>query len=43
VITPLNIAYEIGYIDEETFTKTEDFTKKIRATIKKVLNKKSKL
>jgi len=35
VITQLNIAYKIGYIDEETFTKAEDFTEKIRATIKK--------
>lgn len=35
VITQLHITYKIDYIDEETFTKAEDFTEKIRATIKK--------
>ena len=44
VITQLNIAYKIGYIDNETFVKAEDFTEKIRATIKKIIiTKKSKL
>lgn len=44
VITQLHITYKIDYIDEETFTKAEDFTEKIRATIKKnIINKKSRL
>lgn len=37
VITQLNIAYQIGYIDELTFTKAEDFTEKIRASLKKLI------
>ena len=37
VITQLNIAYRIGYLDEITFRKIEDFTEKIRASIKKLI------
>ena len=37
VITQLNIAYKIGYLDEKTFTKLEDQTEKIRASLKKLI------
>ncbi len=37
VITQLNIAYRIGYLDENTFKRTEDFTEKIRASLKKLI------
>ncbi len=37
VITQLNIAYRIGYLDESTFNKVEDFTQKIRASLNKLI------
>jgi len=39
VITQLNIAYRIGYINKEVFDKTEDFAEKIRASLKKLIAK----
>ena len=37
VITQLNIAYRIGYLDEQTFRRVEDFTEKIRASLKNLI------
>jgi len=34
VITQLNIAYRVGYLEEDLFKRTEDFTEKIRAYLK---------
>ncbi len=43
VITQLNIAYKIGYITEEKFSKAEDFTEKIKAILKQLIKSKWKL
>jgi four helix bundle protein len=37
VITQLNIAYRIGYLDKNTFEEMENETEKIRASIKKLI------
>lgn len=37
VITQLNIAYRIGYIEEKIFIKTENFTEKIRASLNNLI------
>ncbi len=41
VITQLNIAYRIGYIDKTTFEKCENQSEKIRASLKKLIDKRS--
>ena len=38
VITQLNIAYRIEYIDKKTFEKCENQAEKIRASLKKLIN-----
>lgn len=40
VITQLNIAYMIGYIDQTTFEKLEDHAQKIRASLKNLIKSK---
>ncbi len=40
VITQLNIAYKIGYVDFETFQKLEDLAEKIRASLKNLIKSK---
>ena len=42
VITQLNIAYEIGYINNEVFSSTEDQAEKIRASLKNLIKYRSK-
>jgi four helix bundle protein len=42
VITQLIIAYRIGYITKEKFEKAEDFTEKIKATLKQLIKSKRK-
>ncbi|MEN0046078.1 MAG: four helix bundle protein [Bacteroidota bacterium] len=42
VITQLNIAYRIGYLKEDTFKRTEDFTEKIRASLKNLIKERAK-
>ena len=42
VITQLNIAYRIGYLEEDHITRTEDFTEKIRASLKNLIKERSK-
>ncbi len=37
VITQINIAYRIGYIDETIFTKFENQTEKVRASLKNLI------
>lgn len=37
VITQLNIAYRIGYIDEQTFIKCENQAEKVRASLKNLI------
>ncbi|MCK6695879.1 MAG: hypothetical protein L6Q97_27730, partial [Thermoanaerobaculia bacterium] len=37
VITQLNIAFRIGYIDESTLLQLENLTEKIRASLKKLI------
>lgn len=37
VITQLNIAYRIGYIDESTLIKCENQAEKVRASLKKLI------
>lgn len=39
VITQLNIAYRIGYINEATFTHLENQTEKISASLKNLIRK----
>lgn len=39
VTTQLNIAYRIGYIDQRTFERCEDQSEKIRASLRKLINK----
>ncbi len=40
VITQLNIALKIGYLDEKTFEKLEDQTEKIRASLRNLIKSK---
>jgi len=42
VITQLNIAYKIGYLEEDIFKKTEGFTEKIRASLKNLIKERAK-
>lgn len=37
VITQINIAYRIGYITEDVFKRTEDFTEKIKASLNNLI------
>jgi len=37
VITQLNIAYQINYIDKETFNRLENLAEKIRASLKNLI------
>ena len=37
VITQINVAYRIGYIDETIFTKFENQTEKVRASLKNLI------
>ena len=39
VITQLNIARKIGYLDEETFVRLENATEKIRASLNNLIKK----
>ena len=39
VITQLNIAYKIGYINEQVLNRLEDDTEKIRASLKNLIKK----
>lgn len=42
VITQLNIAHNIGYLDESIFKRTEGFTEKIRASLTNLIKARSK-